>query len=49
MYSALNTLSEYISNTFTYTVLFVFKIAESLKCILKSKINREVDQKEPFE
>ena len=40
MYSVLNTLSEYIyfyisSNIASYNFLFVFKIVESLQCILK--------------
>ena len=40
MYSVSNTLSEYIyfyisKNISSYTLLLVFKIAESLNCILK--------------
>ena len=42
MYSVLNTLSEYTyfyisKNITSYTFLLVFKIAESLQCILKLK------------
>ena len=42
MYSVLNKLSKYIyfyisKNIASYTFLLVFKIVESLKCILKRK------------
>ena len=43
MYSVLNKLLEYIyfyitKNITSYAILLVFKIVESLKCILKSEI-----------